>query len=343
MLESSTFGVRTSTPKPDGKIHIEIPAEDWQRGDEDYVAALDLSLCGTLDAGQNWSLEVWHFWREVGFRKVIASTSNFRHVDHEINATVHGDDFLATADDENLWWMMQEVHKKFETKTSVLEATFLKRTLVWSAEGIRYEPDPKHASIIMEETVTENSKVVSTPMSHADLKELASVIQDNGEIHEDEYMDDEGAKKFRDVAARANYLAHDRTDLQQACRCVFAHGEAFRRMLWDDETNRKISSRSTARCPTIPIQCGTVRHCHVCRQRFGWLSSGGMILLMSLAGDEDLKPTAKVYTDSTAAPGICHRSGHAGRTRHTQVSKKLSTRKSSNSTRFPPSSTCLTY
>ena len=108
----------------------------------------------------------------------------------------------------------------------------------------------------MEETGTENSKAVSTPMSHADLKELASVIQDNGEIHEDEYIDDEAAKKFRAVAARANYLAQDRTDLQQACRCVcvFAHGEAFESMLWDDETNRKIPSRSTAMCPTIPIQ-----------------------------------------------------------------------------------------
>ena len=109
---------------------------------------------------------------------------------------------------------MKKVHKKFEAKTCVLglekgmvrEETFLKRKLLWSAEGIRYEPDPKHASIIMEETGTENSKAVSTPMSHTDLKELASVIQDNGEIHEDEYMDDEVAKKFWAVAARANYL-----------------------------------------------------------------------------------------------------------------------------------------
>ena len=41
--------------------------------------------------------------------------------------------------------------------------------------------------------------------------------------------------------------------------------------------------------------------------------------LMSMAGDFDLKPTAKVYTDGTAALGICHRSGLAGRTRHVQV------------------------
>ena len=339
------------------KIHIESPTEDWQHGDEDHAAALDMSLYGTLDAGQNWSLEVWHFLRSIGFRKGTASTSNFRHVDRVINVTVHRDDFLVTADSENLWWVMKEVHKKFEAETCVLgpekgldrEATCPKRKLLWSAEGIRYEPDPKHASIIMEETGTENSKAVTTPMSHADLKELASVLQDNGEIHEVEYMDDEAAKKFRAVAARANYLAQDRTDLQQACRCVFAHGEGFESMLWNDE----VPPRSTAMCPTIPFQCGTERDCHVCRQRLGWLSvdeevnvswddyvwalsreelsSGEAELhavvraavhtkwLMSLAGDFDLKPTAKVYTDSTTALGICHRSGLAGRTRHIQV------------------------
>ena len=157
------------------------------------------------------------------------------------------------ADGENLWWMMREVDKKFEAKTCVLgaengmvrEATFLNRKLVWSAEGTRCEPDPKHASIIMEETGTENSK---------DLKELASVIQDNGEIHEDEYMDDEAANKLRAVAARANFLARDRTDLQQACRCVCSHmakpSKGYYGMM---KRIGRYFSRSSAMCPTIPI------------------------------------------------------------------------------------------
>ena len=50
------------------KIHVEIPAEDWGRGDEDYVAALNMSLYGTLDAGQkklfsySLSLSLSFFW-----------------------------------------------------------------------------------------------------------------------------------------------------------------------------------------------------------------------------------------------------------------------------------------
>ena len=134
-----------SNAKATRKIHAEIPRECWQRGDEDYVAALDMTLCGTLDAVQNWFLEVWHFLRLIGCRKGTASRSNFRHVDREINATVHGDDFFVTADSENLWWMMKKVHKKFEATTCVLgpengmvrEATFLIRKLRWFAEGIQ--------------------------------------------------------------------------------------------------------------------------------------------------------------------------------------------------------------
>ena len=63
-------------------------------------------------------------------------------------------------------------------------------------------------------------------MSHADLKELASIIQDNREIHEDEWMDDEAAKKFWAVQARR-------------CVRVFAQGEALENMLWDHKTDRK--------------------------------------------------------------------------------------------------------
>ena len=122
------------------KIHVEIPAEDWQRGDEDYVAALNMSLCGTLDAGENWSLEVWHFLRSIGFRKETASTSNFRHVDRDIHAT-----------DLRSWTR---------------------------------ERDGPRSNVSQQETgvVCRRNKVA--------------------------------------VAARATYLAQDRTDFQQACRCV---------------------------------------------------------------------------------------------------------------------------
>ena len=34
-------------------VYIEIPAEDWEPGDEMIIAKLNLSLYGTRDAAQN--------------------------------------------------------------------------------------------------------------------------------------------------------------------------------------------------------------------------------------------------------------------------------------------------
>ena len=56
----------------------------------------------------------------------------------------------------------------------------------------------------------ERCKPVGTPMSSHELKEAASVINEDGE---DEYMDEASASDYRSLAARMNYLALDRRDL----------------------------------------------------------------------------------------------------------------------------------
>ena len=61
------------------------------------------------------------------------------------------------------------------------------------------------------------------PMSPEDLKEAASVIDEHGEIDEGEHMDAESASTYRSIVARMNYLAMDRTDLQQACMSICAY------------------------------------------------------------------------------------------------------------------------
>jgi len=48
-------------------------------------------------------------------------------------------------------------------------------------------------------------------------------LDEDGNIAEEEYMDEHEAKRYRSVGARMNYLALDRTDVQQACRCICAH------------------------------------------------------------------------------------------------------------------------
>ena len=144
---------------------------------------------------------------------------------------MHGDDFIIVTPAEGLKWVIAELKKKFELKDEILgpgvgmksEVQFLNRKLSWSTEGILYEADPKHTEIVMKDVGMEGAKEVATPTVSQEMRELAAVLDENGEIAEDEYMDEEESRNYRSVGASMNYLALDRTDLQQACRCICAH------------------------------------------------------------------------------------------------------------------------
>ena len=77
--------------------------------------------------------------------------------------------------------------------------------------------------IVLDDLEMKDCKSVGAPISPEDLKEAASVIDETGEIDEGEYMDAASASTYRSIAARMNYLAMDRADLQQACRCICAY------------------------------------------------------------------------------------------------------------------------
>ena len=50
-------------------VFMQIPAEDCRPGDEDMVGKLNLSLCGTRDAAQNWAKAYSDFLASIGFER----------------------------------------------------------------------------------------------------------------------------------------------------------------------------------------------------------------------------------------------------------------------------------
>ena len=62
-------------------VWIELPAEDYSEEDqaEDNVGLLEMSLCGTRDAAQNWQHTVEEHLKSLGFRQGLASGSVFHH------------------------------------------------------------------------------------------------------------------------------------------------------------------------------------------------------------------------------------------------------------------------
>ena len=218
-------------------IYIRIPKEDWEPGDENNVGVLNLSLYGTRDAAMNWTATYTKFLNQCGFSTGSCSPCNFHHPHREMAITVHGDDFTCSGTEENLMWLEARMKAKFEIKCEILgpslerhkqEIRILNRVLTWTADGIVYEPDQRHAEIVMRELGLEDAKPVSTPGCRDDMNKASDVKLEaniDGDEEEDEtLLNQKQTTRYRAISARLNYLAQDRADIQYACK------EAARRM-----------------------------------------------------------------------------------------------------------------
>ena len=246
-------------------VYIAIPREDNEDGDEEMVGQLNLSLYGTRDAALNWAKTYSEFLVSIGFQKGRGSPCNFFHATRGISTTVHGDDFSSTGTESDLRWMDGQLKSKFEVKTNVLgpgrnherQLRVLNRVLTWNDDGISYEPDQRHAEIIIE--TMQVAKAVTTPGSRDDAAaagppnvtttKTTPIPPGKQDFHShdldyDRHNDytvnvcveakaEDGcdpplgtgeASRYRALAARANYLAQDRPDIQ------FAVKEIARRM-----------------------------------------------------------------------------------------------------------------
>ena len=113
------------------------------------------------------------------------------------------------------------MEERFEVKTRILgasagedkEGRVLNRNIRITEDGWEYEPDQRHADIIVEAMGLTGGKGVSTPTEEEKVWE---------EKANDEELEPEKATQFRKVGARANYLATDRPDImycvKEICR-----------------------------------------------------------------------------------------------------------------------------
>ena len=101
-------------------------------------------------------------------------------------------------------------------------ARILNRIITWTEHGLEYEPDQRHAEILIKEFGV--TKAVATPGLKDECKKASDPTEyneENGQCDNFKKSNDEAqllnktdAKRFRGCAARANYLAQDRPDIQ---------------------------------------------------------------------------------------------------------------------------------
>ena len=349
-------------------IYVEIPVEDREEGDENNVAILNLSLYGTRDAAQNWAETYTALLKSLGFVVGMASPCNFHHPTRNISTSVHGDDFTSTGPEASLRWLDSQLRTAYELKTNYLgphetrghqkEVRVLNRVIQWTKDGITYEPDQRHAELIVADLGLENAKPVTTPGTKDDVAKA----EEENEKEDATPLTPHDTTKYRGMCARLNFLALDRPDLQYAAK------EASRRMSdpksgdwvllkrigrylrkvprlaqlfvwqeWPSEVNVLVDS-DWAGCKTsckstsggvIMIGQHAVKSWSTTQATIA-LSSGEAELyalvkgasqalgMASLAGDFGKDVTAQVWSDSSAAIGITSRKG-LGKVRHVKV------------------------
>jgi hypothetical protein len=194
---------------------VELPdeARDQKDYEEDNVGLLLMSLYGTRDAAANFQAEVNVFMKSCGFRRGRYNVSTYYHQEKNLKTLVHGDDFVTTGERKNTEWFRARLLSRFQIKTKVVgtgtsdlrEATVLNRTIRTTATGWEYEADQRHADILVREMNLEEANSVKTPGEDA---------KPWWEDEDAEKLKGKEETKFRAMAARCNYLALDRADIQ---------------------------------------------------------------------------------------------------------------------------------
>ena len=206
-----------------------LPAEDPDH--ETRCGLLLRRLYGTQAAADGWQHEyAGTLVEQMGFQQGTASPCVFVHYERELVCSVHGDEFTTAGPASSLDWFKDTLEGFYELKRGgrlgpgpkdTKEAIVLNRVLRYTQDGFEMEADPCQVEKLLEATSLDGPgvKSVATP----GLKQLVEQIAADAPLAQG------GWTGFRALAARANYLASDRPDVQfsakEICRWMAAPSE----------------------------------------------------------------------------------------------------------------------
>ncbi len=196
----------------DCHTYVQLPQEDGDHGT--MCAKLLRHMYGTRAAADGWQEEYPAFLvEELGFTQGLSSACVFSHPERSVRLSVHGDDFTACGEKEDLDWYEDAMTEHYEctiqprigpSSLDAKEAVVLNRVIRWTTDGLEMEADPRQTEKLLAECGLTGANSVATPGQRLTFSEVEQDTPLSAKIH----------TAFRGSAARANYLAADRVDVQ---------------------------------------------------------------------------------------------------------------------------------
>ena len=164
--------------KSDVPTFVEMCEEDHQLGDDNMCGELNVSVYGTRGAAQNWQRCVSEVLTKQRFVQAKSSLCLFWHPVKDISTLIHGDDFVNTGTGNALAWLEKIIEAAFEITSTKIgpedgdkkQVKVLNRTVTYTKSGIEYEPDPRHAELIVRDLGLENCNGVATPSENEEIE-----------------------------------------------------------------------------------------------------------------------------------------------------------------------------
>ena len=202
------------------EIFVTLPEGDQEEG---MVGLLLKSMYGTRDAAHIWQQSYTDVLLAAGFKRSAAWPAIFFHERLEARLLVHGDDFVILGDDAAQEFVEKALREKYDLRVdgsigvgeAKQEFCVLNRLVRFDERSgsIFYEPDPRHAEILLKDLGMETCKPVKSPNEKLTAEALAKRL-------ELDVVDPHRISQYRSLTMRAAFLAQDRPDLSETVKCL---------------------------------------------------------------------------------------------------------------------------
>jgi hypothetical protein len=341
----------------DRLVYTQLPPEKAEPG---YCARLVRCLYGTRDAPKRWEAFLAEQLIALGFAKGRASPCCFFHAHLGVRCIVHGDDFVLSGCAAALDEVKARMHERFLLKElgrlgggpgEQQELRVLNRIIRWTPAGLKYEADPRHAEILIR-GVAGAERALSAPGTHSkDFESVEAELPDAiarlfrsfaaraNYLALDRPDLSQATKELcrRMSAPRAadlRALSRVARYLVGAARVVYEYPWQSRpglRAYTDSDFAGCVATRRSTSGGAALLGAHLLKHWASTQKKIT-LSSGeaelGAVVrgfsevlgLQSVARDLGVELKPEVHADSSAAIGICNRSG-IGKVRHLAVAQ----------------------